>query len=128
MLFKLSLAVASALTVLPPKACAAENAMSRCVDVCMLKNAIFVHNRKAIDLMPEQWLFLRRVYVLNPETPAELPCDDKAVLTQLANHDGGVVSFIKGDKARTPMRAPPELLALIDDVATATINHEGTGL
>ena len=128
MLFKLCLAVASALTVLPPKACAAENAMSRYVDLCVPKNAIFARNRKTIEVMPEQWQFLRRVYVLNPKKPADLPCDDKAVLTQLATHDGGVVSFIEGDKARTPMRAPPEFLPLIDDVATAKFNHDGTGL
>jgi hypothetical protein len=26
------------------------------------------------------------------------------------------------------MRAPPELLTLMDEVATAKINHEGTGI
>jgi len=65
MLFKLCLAVASTLTVLPPKACAAENATSRYVDVCMPENAIFAGNGKTIELMSEQWQLLRRVYVLN---------------------------------------------------------------
>ena len=41
---------------------------------------------------------------------------------------GGLVFFIDADKACTPMRAPPALLTLMDEVATAKINHEGTGL
>src|SRR5208337_857100 len=41
---------------------------------------------------------------------------------------GGLVFFIDGKKACTPMRAPLALLALMDQVATAKINHEGTGL
>jgi hypothetical protein len=41
---------------------------------------------------------------------------------------GGLVFFIDGDKACTPMRAPPELMTLMDEVATDKINHEGSGL
>ena len=85
-------------------------------------------NGKWIELTPEQWQFLRGVYVLNPETPAGLPYGDKAVLAQLENVAGDLVFFIDGDKACTPMRAPPGLLTLMDDVATAKINHEGAGL
>lgn len=128
MLSKLSLAVASALIV-PPNACASENAMSRCVDVHIPKIAIIARNGKCIELTSEQRQFLHGVYVLNREAPADPPCcDDKAVLRQLANHDGGMVSLIDGGKARTPIHTPPEFLALTDDVATAKINNEGTGL
>ena len=127
-LFKLCLAFVSTLTVLPPKACATENASSRYVDFCMPNNAIFAGNGKTIELMREQWQLFCRVYVLNPKKLVDLACDDKAVLTQIANHAGGVESFSEGDKARTPMRAPPEFLRLIDDVATATFNHNGAGL
>ena len=83
---------------------------------------------KWIELTPAQWQFLRGVYVLNPETPAGLPYGDKAVLAQLDNGAGGLVFFIDGDKACTPMRAPPELVTLMEEVATAKINHVGTGL
>ena len=41
---------------------------------------------------------------------------------------GGLVFFVGADKACTPMRAPPALLTLMDEVAPAKINHEGTGL
>jgi hypothetical protein len=119
MLVKLSLAVAGVLMVLPPKALA-ENVTGRCVDVSVPKNAVTARNGKWIELTPEQWQFLRGVYVLNPETPAGLPYGD--------NVAGGLVFFIDGGKACTPMRAPPALLTLMDDVATAKINHEGAGL
>jgi hypothetical protein len=128
MLVKLSLAVAGALMVLPPNARAAENVASQCVDVSVPKNAVMAHNGKWIELTPAQWQFLRGVYVLDPETPTGLPYGDKAVLAQLDNHAGGIVFFIDGDKACTPMRAPPELVTLMEEVATAKINHEGTGL
>jgi hypothetical protein len=128
MLVKLSLAVAGVLMVLPPKALAGENVSGRCVDVSVPRNAVMARNGKWIELTPEQWQFLRGVYVLNPETPAGLPYGDKAVLAQLENVAGGLVFFIDGGKACTPMRAPPALLTLMDDVATAKINHEGAGL
>jgi hypothetical protein len=57
-----------------------------------------------------------------------LPYGDKAALAQLDSNAVGLVFFIDGDKACTPMRAPPELLTLMDEVATAKINHEGTGM
>ena len=129
MLIKLSLAVVGALIVLPPNACAAENSASRCVDVASLsKNAVIARNGKWIELTPEQWQFLRGVYAVNLETPLGLPYGDKAVLAQVNNDSGGLVFFIDDEKPCTPMRAPPSLLALMDQVATAKINHEGTGL
>ena len=82
---------------------------------------------KWIELTQEQWQFLRGVYVLNSETPPGLPYGDKAVLAQLENIAGGSVFFIDGDKGCTRMPAPPALLTLTDNVATAKINHEGTG-
>jgi hypothetical protein len=79
-------------------------------------------------LTSEQWQFLRGIYAMNPETPPGLPYGDKAVLAQVDNTSGGLVFFVDGDKACTPMRAPPQLLALMDEVATGNINHEGAGL
>jgi len=128
MLVKLSLAVAGALMNLPPKACAAENAKSRCVDVSVPKNEVIARNGKRIELTPKQWQFLRGVDALNPEAPPSLPYGNKAVQAQVDNDAGGLVFFIDGKVARTPMLAPPALLALMDEVATAKIDHEGTGL
>ena len=128
MLNRLCLAFAATLAVLPQMAFASDGAVSRCVDVSVPKQAIVARNGKWIELTPEQWEFLRGVYVMNPETPAGLPLGDKAVLAEVDGRSGGVVFFIDGDKACTPMPVPRELVAMMEDVATATITHETGGL
>jgi hypothetical protein len=121
-----SLALAGALAVLPQIAAAAESA--QCVDVSVPKHAIEARNGKWIQLTPEQWEFLRGIYAMNPLTPPGLPYGDKAALAKVDGNDGGLIFFIDGDKACTPMPVPDKLLAMMDDVATAKINHEGSGL
>jgi len=126
MLNKMILAFVGA-ALLPQVAQAADNS-SRCVDVSVPKNAITAHNGKWIQLTPEQWEFMRGIYAMNPQTPAGLPYGDKAVLAQVDGNNGGMVFFIDGDKACTPMPIPVELIAMMRDVATDTINHESGGL
>jgi hypothetical protein len=126
MLNKYSLAIAAALATLPPLAFAAES--DRCVDVSVPKKAIEAHNGKWIQLTSDQWEFLRGIYAMNPETPPGLPYGDKAALARVDGNSGGLIFFIDGDKACTPMPVPDKLLSMIDDVATAKINHEGNGL
>ncbi len=83
---------------------------------------------KWIELTPEQWEFLRGIYAMNPLTPSGLPFGDKAALARVDGRKDGLVFFIDGDRACTPMPAPEALLSLMDDVATAKIPHEGGGL
>src|ERR1700733_7765727 len=128
MLNKLCLAVVGALTILPQITFAADNPTSRCVDGSVPKGAIMARNGKWIELTSEQWQFLRGIYAMNPQTPAGLPYGDKAVLAQVDGNTGGLVFFIDGDKACTPMPVPRELVAMMHDVATDTINHESGGL
>jgi hypothetical protein len=40
----------------------------------------------------------------------------------------GLLFFVDGDKACTPMNAPPALLSLMDQVAVGDTNHQGVGL
>ena len=127
MLNKACLAFLGAVAVLPQIAFAADNS-SRCVDVSVPKNAITAHNGRWIELTPEQWQFMRGIYAMNPQTPAGLPYGDKAVLAQVDGNNGGMVFFIDGDKACTPMPIPVELISMMRDVATDTINHESGGL
>jgi hypothetical protein len=127
MLNKVCLAFAGALTFAPQLAFAADFS-SRCVDIALPKDAITARNGKWIELTPEQWQFLRGIYVVNPETPAGLPYGNKAVLAQVDGNAGGLVFFIDGDKVCTPMAIPHELLAMMHEVATETINHETGGL
>jgi hypothetical protein len=127
MLTKLCLAVVGGLMVLPQMA-NADSFSGVCVEASLPKQVIAARNGKWTELTPEQWQFLRGVYVMNPQTPAGLPYGDKAVLAQVENYPDGLVFFIDGDQACTPMRAPPELLALIQEVGTAKINHPGAGM
>jgi hypothetical protein len=120
--------VLAALIVAPHVAFAQDRAVSYCVDVSVPRQAIEARNGRWIELTPEQWQFLRGIYATNPETPPGLPYGDKAALAQVDNSAGGLVFFIDGHKACTPMRAPPQLLALMQEVATGNINHEGAGL
>jgi hypothetical protein len=128
MLNKACLAFVGVLTVLPQVALATESAASRCIDVSVPKDAITARNGKWIELTQQQWEFLRGIYAMNPETPAGLPYGDKAVLAQVDGNKGGMVFFIDGNKACTPMPVPVELVAMMQDVATDTINHESGGL
>ena len=122
-----SLALAAALAIAPELALAAESG-GVCVDISVPKKAIEAHNGKWIQLTPDQWQFLRGIYAMNPLTPPGLPYGDRAALAKVDGDSGGLVFFIDGDKACTPMPVPDKLLSMMDDVATAKINHEGSGL
>jgi hypothetical protein len=121
------LALAAALAVLPQMAEAIEGAV-RCVDASVPKHAAEAHHGKWIELTSDQWQFLRGIYAMNPLTPPGLPYGDKAALARIDGRSGGMVFFIDGDKACTPMAVPDELLSLMDDVATAKVSHEGSAL
>ena len=127
MLNKRCLALAGAVMVLPHVVYASDE-VSRCVDLSVPKKAIEARNGKWIELTPDQWQFLRGIYAMNPLTPPGLPYGDKAVLAKVDGNSGGLVFFIDGDKACTPMPVPDTLLSMMDDVATAKITHEGSGL
>ena len=100
---------------------------SHCVDIAIPKGAFAAHDGTWKTLTNEQRLFLAGVYVLNPRTPSGLPYGDAAVLAEVsADHgNGGVVFFVDGDKACTPMPIGRELIELIMDIGKGTISHEG---
>jgi hypothetical protein len=127
MLSNRALAFAVALAVLPQTVRAAEGA-ARCVDASVPKQAAEAHHGKWIELTSDQWQFLRGIYAMNPLTPPGLPYGDKAALVKIDGRSGGMVFFIDADKACTPMPVPDELLAMMDDVATAKISHNGSAL
>ena len=127
MLSSRALALGVGLAILPHTVDAAEGA-ARCVDSSVPKHAVERRHGKWIELTSEQWQFLRGIYAMNPLTPPGLPYGDKAALVKIDGNSGGMVFFIDGDKACTPMAVPDQLLAMMDEVATAKINHEGNGL
>lgn len=123
-----ALALASLSSCAPAPAIAAEAPPSLCVNISVPKDAIAARNGRWIELTPEQWQFMRGIYVMNPATPAGLPYGDRAILAEVPGHAGGVVFFIDGDRACTPMPVPSEITAMLQDVATGTLNHEGRAL
>jgi hypothetical protein len=125
MLRNRDLALAVGLMVLPQMADAAEDA-ARCLDASVPKHAAEARHGKWIELTSEQWQFLRGIYAMNPLTPPGLPYGDKAALVKIDGSSGGMVFFIDVDKACTPMEVPDQFLGMMDDVATAKINHEGS--
>jgi hypothetical protein len=120
--------VLAALMSAPHVAFAADGATQYCVDSAIPRQAIEARNGRWVELTSEQWQFLRGIHAMNPETPPGLPYGDKAVLAQVDGSSTGVVFFIDGDKAFTPMRAPPRLLELMQEVAIGSVKHEGAGL
>jgi len=126
MLNKTRLALIVALLALPQVASAADESASECVDASAPKREIIAHHGKWTELTPAQWQFLRGVYVLNPNTPPGLPFGDKAVLVQFDGKAGGLVLFIDGEMACTPMPIAQPLLSIVQGVATA-VNHAETG-
>jgi len=128
MLNKKNIAIVGALIALPHVAFAEGNTAGQCVDIAVPKEAVKAHNGQWIQLTQEQWQFLRGVYVVNPQTPPGLPYGDKAALAEVDGNPGALVFFIDGNKACTPMLVPHELLAMMQDVATDKIGHEGAGL
>ena len=127
MLSNRALALAVGLAVLPQIVHAGEGA-AHCVDASVPKHAVEARHGKWIELTSDQWQFLRGIYAMNPLTPSGLPYGDKAALVKIDGRSGGMVFFIDGDKACTPMPVPDALLAMMDAVATAKISHEGSAL
>ncbi len=80
------------------------------------------------ELTSDQWQFLRGVFVLDPATPAGLPFGDKAALAQVGDGKGGVVFFLDGERACTPMPVPSELIDILTRVGKGEIAHEGGDL
>ena len=99
-----------------------------CADIAGQKAVVAEHHGRWIELDSNQWQFLRGIYAMNPLTPPGLPYGDKAALARVDGNSGGLIFFIDGERACTPMSVPDTLLTMMDDVATARIPHEGSGL
>jgi hypothetical protein len=117
----------AALVVLS-RAALAEDSTPLCADVAGPKAVVAAHHGRWTELSADQWQFMRGIYAMNPLTPDGLPYGDRAALAQFEGIGGGIVFFIDGDKACTPMTAAPELLSLMKDVAAHTITHPQPGL
>jgi hypothetical protein len=112
---------------LPPQIEVGPEFANRCVDLATLRAATTGQDSKLIELTSDQWQFLRGVYAMNPEAPPGLPPGDKAVFRPGGGDANGLLFFVDGDKAGTPMNAPPALLSLMDQIAVGDADHQGAG-
>lgn len=110
------------------RALGSENASPACVEAAKPKAVVEARHGHWVELNAAQWEFLRGVYAMNPQTPPGLPYGDRAALARFDGDPRGIVFFIDGDKACTPMVATPEFLSMVDAVASHAVNHEGAGL
>jgi hypothetical protein len=101
---------------------------NRWADFARVRAATTGQNSKLIELTSDQWQFLRGIYAMNPEAPPGLPDGDLAVFRLGGGDSNGLLFFVGGDKACTPMNAPPALLTLMDQIAVGNTNHQGAGL
>ena len=116
------------LLLLVPFAAMAEDAPSNCMAAHIPKDAILSHHGTWTGIGHESWLFLRGIYAMSPSTPPGLPYGDEAVLAQVPGDAGGVVFFIDGDLACTPMPVPHELIVMLLNVEAGKIYHEAGAL
>lgn len=103
----------------------AAQAQTGCIDIAGPKAAVESRGGKWILLTPDQFEFLRGVFVVNPMTPQGLPYGDRAAMAQVDSNTGALVFFLDGDKACEPMPIPHELLEMLHDIAVGEIRHEG---
>ena len=102
----------------PPQAVA-----PRCQDMADARTATPGYDW--IALTPDQWQFVRGVFVLDPVTPPGMPYGDKVALLLKKGDPVAYIVFIDGERACTPMAAPLELVEMIETLDT--IRHEGDG-
>lgn len=99
-------------------------AQSHCAALSIPKGAFAAHDGKWVEVTPEQYHFLQGVYAMDPMTPPGLPFGDKAVLATTGGMPGGLIFFIDGDRACTPMPVPREVVDMMSDVAAGVVSHE----
>jgi hypothetical protein len=108
--------------------CAAVHAAGFCVPLAGAKERAARDGHTWTDVSPNEWQFLRGIYAMNPLTPPGLPYGAGAAIVREQGDEGGVVVFIDGDVACSPMPVPKSLLDLLATVAAGRIFHQGDPL
>jgi hypothetical protein len=99
---------------------------SMCADAGALR-AGFAGRGSWIELAPAQWQFLRGIYILNPATAPGLPYGDRAALVRVQGKPGGLIMFLDGPLACTPMEIPDVVIEMVMAVGRGEIGHESAG-
>ncbi len=73
------------------------------------------------ELTPAQWEFVRGIYTMNPLTPPGLPPGKSAAIFTMPGEASGLIFFIDGKRACSPMPAPKALRQLIAQISKDVI-------
>jgi hypothetical protein len=118
--------MAGVLALIAVGAHGAEDSRPRCVKLSIPRMAIVERDGgRWIALTDTQRAFAAGVYVLNPNTPAGLPFGDKAALARIPGDGGGVIFFVDGDLACSPMPVPAALIEMLQHIGQGDVVHEG---
>jgi len=101
---------------------------TKCAAIDVPKHIISDHGGRWVELAPAQWQFLRGIYAADPTTPASLPVGDRAALAEVTGADFGLVFFLDGDRACTPMLVSHDVIEMLRDVGAGEIKHIGANL
>ena len=91
-----------------------------CMDLAAMKSLAATNEAKWIDLMHDQYNFLRGVSAASPATPEGIPYGANAALARKG--DKSMVVFVDGDRACDIMPAPQALVDMLNDVGE--VRHE----
>lgn len=80
-----------------------------------------------IALTPEQWQFLRGVFVAAPDTPEALPPGDHALMSLRPDGSASVV-FVDGNRACAPIKLPRSAVEILMSVGRGDLVRAGQGL
>ncbi len=113
--------VALLLAVAPVTAYAAGPREATCFDT--EKVIADVKHAKGVwtELTPAQWEFVRGIYTMNPLTPPGLPPGKSAAIFTMPGEASGLIFFIDGKRACSPMPAPKALRQLIAQISKDVI-------
>lgn len=127
-IFTLAIFAEVGLYAISPRAHAAESdAVDGCSAAAPIKAAFEAKHGRWITVTTDQFNFLRGIYALNPNTAPGLPPGGSAVLAQVEGTEdaGGVVFFISGDLACTPMTVVAPLVKMMREVEGSRAPREG---
>jgi hypothetical protein len=81
---------------------------------------------RVVELTPEQFQFVRALYVAIPPISRELPPGDRAIMATAS--DGVMLALIDGDKTCARMAAPPFVVDMVMAVGRGDVGHARQGL
>ena len=98
----------------------------QCVDISVPKAGVESTGGRWIELTHDQFRFMQGVYVLDPITAAGLPVGNRGVLAQTPGDEGGLIFFLDGNRACSPMPVQKEILEFMRELDEP--QHESGGL